>query len=75
LFIPLFLTAADIAYFHALSMPDSMISVVSMIRRGSVLIPFLYGVFALHERNVKVKLLDLSVLLLSLVLLVVGSSM
>lgn len=73
LFISIFLTAADLAYFYSLSLPGSMISVVSMIRRGSVIVPFMYGVFALHERNVKAKLIDLSVLLLSLALLVAGS--
>lgn len=73
LFISIFLTTADLAYFYSLSLPGSMISVVSMIRRGSVIVPFMYGVFALHERNVKAKLIDLGVLLLSLVLLVVGS--
>lgn len=75
LFIPLFLTAADIAYFHALSLPDSMISIVSMIRRGSVIVPFVYGVVALHERNVRAKLVDLTVLMVSLALLVIGSTL
>ena len=71
--ITLFLTAADIAYFYSLSMPGSMISVVSMIRRGSVLVSFLYGVTVLHERHVRAKLVDLSILLISLTLLIIGS--
>lgn len=71
--ISVFLTGADLAYFYCLSDPDAMISVVSMIRRGSVLISFFYGVVILHEKNVKTKLLDLSILLLSLLLLVLGS--
>lgn len=71
--ISVFLTAADICYFYALSLPGSMISIVSMIRRGSVIIPFLYGVLVLHERNVRAKLLDLGILLVSLTLLVLGS--
>jgi hypothetical protein len=50
-----------------------MIAVISMIRRGSVLVSFAYGVLILHEKNVKAKLIDLSVLLLSLVLLILGS--
>lgn len=75
LFISVFLTAADMAYFYSLSLSGSMISIVSMIRRGSVLVPFLYGVFVLHERNVRAKLVDLGVLLVSLALLVIGSSM
>lgn len=50
-----------------------MIAVISMIRRGSVLVSFVYGVVILHEKNIKAKLLDLGLLLLSLVLLVLGS--
>lgn len=71
--ISIFLTAADLAYFYSLSMPDSMISVVSMIRRGSVLVSFVYGVIILHEKHVREKLIDLGLLLLSLGLLVAGS--
>lgn len=71
--ISLFLTIADLAYFYSLSLDGSMVSIVSMIRRGSVIVPFLYGVIALHERNVKAKLIDLCVLMLSLGCLVAGS--
>lgn len=71
--ISIFLTVADLAYFYCLSQPGAMISVVSMIRRGSVIIPFLYGVLVLHEKNVKRKAADLALLLLSLLLLVAGS--
>lgn len=71
--ISVFLTGADLAYFYSLSLEGSMISIVSMVRRGSVLIPFFYGVFVLHEKNVRSKLTDLAILLVSLVLLVLGS--
>lgn len=71
--ISVFLTAADIAYFYALSIPGSMIAVISMIRRGSVLVSFVYGVLILREKHIKAKLVDLSLLLLSLTLLVLGS--
>ena len=71
--IALFLTIADIAYFYSLSLEDSMISVVSMIRRGSVIVSFLFGVIMLREKNVKLKIIDLSILLVGLVLLVLGS--
>lgn len=73
LLISVFLTIADIAYFHALSLPGSMIAVVSMIRRGSVIVSFFYGVIALGEKDVKAKIIDLSILLLGLLLLVAGS--
>lgn len=71
--ISLFLTLADLAYFYSLSLDGAMISIVSMIRRGSVLVSFAYGVIVLHERNVRAKLADLSILLISLILLVLGS--
>lgn len=71
--ISLFLTAADLAYFYALSLPGSMISVVSMIRRGSVMVSFFYGVIVLHERHVRAKLVDLALLAVSLILLILGS--
>ena len=73
--IALFLTVADIAYFYSLSLDGSMVAIVSMIRRGSVIVSFVYGVIALHEKNIKPKLVDLSILLVSLGFLVVGSQM
>lgn len=73
LLISVFLTIADLAYFYALSQPEAMVAVVSMIRRGSVVVSFFYGVIALHEKNVRRKVVDLCILLAGLVLLVVGS--
>lgn len=74
LFISIFLTGADLCYFYALSQPDAMIAVVSMIRRGSVIVSFFYGVIFLHEKDVKAKTIDLCVLLIALGLLVAGSA-
>lgn len=71
--IALFLTIADIAYFYSLSLEDSLIAVVSMIRRGSVIVSFIFGVIILQEKNVKMKIIDLFILLIGLVLLVFGS--
>ena len=71
--IAIFLTVADLAYFYALSDPSSMISIVSMIRRGSVLVSFFYGVFALGEKHIRTKIADLCILATSLALLVLGS--
>ncbi|MDE7443004.1 MAG: DMT family transporter, partial [Muribaculaceae bacterium] len=66
--ISLFLTVADLAYFYSLSLDGSMISIVSMIRRGSVMVSFFYGVFVLHGRNIRAKIIDICVLLDSLAL-------
>lgn len=71
--ISVFLTIADLSYFYSLSEPSTMISIVSMIRRGSVVIPFLYGVIFLHEKHIKEKTIDLCVLFVSLFLLVIGN--
>lgn len=71
--ISVFLTIADLAYFYSLAIPGAMIAVISMIRRGSVIVSFAFGVLVLHEGHVREKLIDLGILLLSLALLVIGS--
>lgn len=71
--ISLFLCGADYAYMQALSHPDALIAVVSMIRRGSVLVSFAIGAFLLKEKNLRSKALDLALLLLSMVFLYLGS--
>ena len=72
-FISLALTAADLAYLYALTMPGAMISVVSMIRRSSVLVSFVCGAVVFHEKNLRSKALDLVFVLLSLILLLLGT--
>ena len=71
--ISIFLSAADFLYFYALSLPSAMISIISMVRRSSVLVSFLFGAIFFHERNLKGKAIDLSLVLLSMVLLFIGS--
>ena len=72
-FISIFLCGADYLYMQALSQPDALIAVVSMIRRGSVLVSFAIGAFLLKEKNIRSKALDLILLLASMVLLYFGS--
>ena len=71
--IAIFVAAADFAYFNALSRPEAMISVVSLIRRGSVLISFACGVIIFKERNLKAKVLDLLLILIGMVFVYFGS--
>ncbi len=71
--ISLFLSAADFVYFYALSMDGSLVSVVSMVRRGSVLVSFLVGAFVFHEKNLRSKVIDLLLVLLGMVFLFIGS--
>ena len=72
-FISIFLSAADFAYLYALRDPDAMISVVSMIRRGSVVVPFLCGAALFHERNLRSKAVDLAFILVGMFFLWLGS--
>ena len=72
-FISIFLCGADFLYLQALSQPEALIAVVSMIRRGSVLVSFAIGALILKEKNLKAKALDLGLLLLSMLLLYLGS--
>jgi drug/metabolite transporter (DMT)-like permease len=71
--VSLFLSAADFMYFYSLSLPDAMISIVSMIRRGSVVVSFMFGAAFFHEKNLKAKAVDLALVLLGMVFLYIGS--
>jgi bacterial/archaeal transporter family protein len=71
--ISLFLSVADFVYFYALSLPDAMISVVSMIRRGSVLVSSLFGAMLFKEKNLKAKSVDLLLVLVSMLFLWLGT--
>ena len=73
IFISIFLSAADFVYFYALSIPGAMISIVSMVRRGSVIVSFLFGAMLLHEKNLKSKFIDLALVLLGMLFLYIGS--
>ena len=73
LFISLFLSVADFAYFYALSLEGAMISIVSMVRRGSVIVSFLFGALVFKEKNLKSKAVDLLFVLLGLIFLFLGS--
>ena len=71
--ISVFLCAADFVYFYALSIPGAMISIVSMVRRGSVVVSVLFGAGLLHEKNLKSKVVDLVLVLLGMLFLYIGS--
>ncbi len=71
--ISLFVSTADFAYFYALSYDDALIAVISMIRRGSVIVSFTAGALLLKEKNLKAKALDLVLILIGLALLCWGS--
>ena len=71
--ISLFLAVADFCYFSALAEEGALIAVVSMIRRGSVVVAFAFGALLLHEKNLKSKAIDMLLILLGLFFLYLGS--
>ena len=73
IFIAVFLTLADYAYFVSLAQSASMVSIVSMIRRSSVIVSFFCGALLFHEKNLKSKVIDLLLVLLGLFFLLIGS--
>ena len=71
--ISVFLAIADFCYFSALAQEGSLIAVVSMIRRGSVVVAFAFGALMLHEKNLRSKAVDLLLILVGLFFLYLGS--
>lgn len=71
--ISIFLSVADFAYFYALSLDGALISVVSMVRRGSVLVSFCVGAYVFHEKNLRGKAFDLLLVLIGMLFLYLGT--
>ena len=71
--IAIFITASDFLYFLSLSSSGSMLSVVSMLRRSSVIITFIFGAIIFKEKNLRSKGVALAILLVSMALLVFSS--
>ena len=71
--ISIFVSCADFCYYHALDMEGSMIAIVSMIRRSSVVVTFACGALLFGERNLRTKLLDLILIIIGMILLALGS--
>ena len=72
LFVSLFLLVADFVYFDALRNPAALVSLVSSLRRGSVLVAFAGGVFLFGEVNSRQKFLAVLGVLTGIVLTILG---
>ncbi|MCQ2375238.1 MAG: DMT family transporter [Salinivirgaceae bacterium] len=67
------LSVADFMYFYALSRPEALLGVVSVIRRSSVVIAFTLGAILFKEHNLKAKGIALLGIIIGVTLLVIGS--
>lgn len=63
------LTASDAFYFTAIAMPESQISVLSLIRRSSIILTFFIGGALFRERDLRRKAFALAAILLGVILL------
>ncbi len=71
--ISVFLSLADFAYFTALAQEGSLIAIVSMVRRSSVVVSFLCGALLFREKNLKSKAADLVLVILGMLCLYWGT--
>ena len=71
--ISIFIVIADLSYFYSLSYPESLVSIASMIRRGSAIVAFFYGALVLKEKNLRLKVVDQVILIAGMTLIIVGS--
>lgn len=67
------LSVADFMYFYALSRPEALLGVVSVIRRSSVVLAFLLGAVIFKEHNLKAKGIALAGIIIGVCVLVLGS--
>lgn len=63
------LLAADLVYFQAIADEEALISVVSTVRRCSVVIAFAFGIRAFGEQNFRPKAICVAAILLGVLLL------
>lgn len=72
--ISIFVSVADFCYYHAIDMDGSMIAIISMIRRFSVVVSFICAALIFGEKNLKSKALDMLLILIGMILLAIGST-
>ncbi len=72
--IAVLITISDALYFYAVKDEGALLSVISMIRRSSVVITFLFGAVVFKENHIKDKATDLVILLGGIALLLFASA-
>lgn len=69
--VAVLITAADALYFFSLKQPGALLSVISVIRRASVIITFLCGAVFFKEGNLKAKSFNLLLMAAGVVMLLI----
>ena len=73
LVVALLITCADALYFFSLKEPGALLSVISVIRRGSVIVTFIFGAIVFKEGNIKEKGINMLLMAAGVILLLLGS--
>ena len=68
------ITASDALYFYSLSGEGALLSVITLVRRASVIVTFALGALLFREHRIRDKAAVLALMLLGLILLVLGSA-
>lgn len=63
------LIGADLLYFTAIAQPDALISLISPVRRASVIVSFLLGIFLFGEKNLGAKSMCIAGIIAGVILL------
>lgn len=71
--IAVLITVSDALYFYSVKDPDALLSVISMIRRSSVVITFVFGALMFKEGHIKDKVVDLVLMMVGVTLLLFGT--
>ncbi|MBP5206354.1 MAG: hypothetical protein J6Z44_06165 [Bacteroidales bacterium] len=71
--VAVLITGADALYFFALKQPDALLSVISVVRRASVLVSFILGALIFKEGNVRAKAFNMLLMAAGVILLLLGS--
>lgn len=68
------LICADFLYFHALSCPDTPVSILSLVRRSNCIVAFTIGSIWFHEKNKGKKSIALAAVLIGVAILALAKS-
>lgn len=73
LVIAVLITVSDALYFYSVKDEGALLSIISMVRRSSVIITFIFGAVVFKEHNLRDKAIDLGILLAGITMLLASS--
>lgn len=71
--IGLFLVVADFLYFYAISLPGSLIALISPLRRSNAIVSFALAAILFREKNIWRKALFLAGISIGITIIIIGS--